>query len=229
METPTAGRPAGNGRRRAVLAAALVTVLLSGCSLDVRDPAAPEAAESPTVPATPTITPGHDAEAVAAQDLPFSAGGILARGVPVGISDGLREAPGWQVVKENVAGESQYLKADGCLVSARVRGNQEAFARADDRESTVALFQYLDPTVLPGYLKTDSLRWGEDLEAPERRVEVLLLEQAAPGGRATAVMARLFATAGSSVYVSVSCPDAPSLAGARADVATRLQVLPPSN
>ncbi|MGC0237071.1 hypothetical protein [Arthrobacter sp. SD76] len=116
METPTAGRPAGDGRRRAVLAAALVTVLLSGCSLDVRDPAAPEAAESPTVPATPTITPGHDAEAVAAQDLPFSAGGILARGVPVGISDGLREAPGWQVVKENVAGESQYLKADGCLV-----------------------------------------------------------------------------------------------------------------
>ncbi|WP_338058370.1 hypothetical protein [Arthrobacter nitrophenolicus] len=93
METPTAGRPAGDGRRRAVLAAALVTVLLSGCSLDVRDPAAPEAAESPTVPATPTITPGHDAEAVAAQDLPFSAGGILARGVPVGISDGLREAP----------------------------------------------------------------------------------------------------------------------------------------
>jgi hypothetical protein len=42
-------------------------------------------------------------------------------------------------------------------------------------------------------------------------------------------MARLFATAGSSVYVSVSCPDAASLAGARADVGTRLQVLPPSN
>jgi hypothetical protein len=98
--------------------------LISGCSVDVPDPAVPEAVESTPVLATPTITPGHDAEAVAAQDLPFAAGETLARGVPVGISDGLKDAPGWKPVKENVAGESRYLKADGCLVAARVSGNQ---------------------------------------------------------------------------------------------------------
>ncbi|MEQ7737404.1 hypothetical protein, partial [Escherichia coli] len=140
------------------------------------------------------------------------------------------KAPGWKTVKENVAGESHYQKADGCLVAAKVRSKQESLARADDRESTVALFEYLDPTILPGQLKTDTLGWGEDQDGPVRRVEVLVLEQAAPpGGRATAVLARLFATAGSSVYVSVSCPDAASLAAARADVSAHLPVLPPSD
>jgi hypothetical protein len=129
-----------------------------------------------------------------------------------------------------VAGESQYLKADGCLVAARTRSNQGALARGDDRESTVALFEYLDPTILPGYLRTDTLRWGAAPDAPPRRVEVLALEQAVPpGGRATVILARLFNTAGSSVYVSVSCPDAASLSAARADVAGYLPVLPPSN
>lgn len=236
MEMPTAGRPARAGRPGRALAAApcliLLTglVLLAGCSVGVPDPAVPTAVESTPVLATPTITPGHDAEAVAAQDLPFAAGNTLARGVPVGLSDGLGKAPGWKPVKENVAGENQFQKVDGCLVAAKVRSNQESLARADDRESTVALFEYLDPTILPGRLKTDTLGWGADQDGPVRRVEVLVLEQAAPaGGRAAAVLARLFATAGSSVYVSVSCPDAASLAAARADVSAHLPVLPPSN
>lgn len=210
-------------------AAVLSAVLTGGCSVGVPDPAAPEPVESVPVVATPTITPGHDAEAVAAQDLPFSAGGILAQGVPVGISDGLKDAPGWTMVKDDVAGESQYLKADGCLVAAKVRTNQSVLARSGDQESTVALFQYLDPTILPAYLKAGTLRWGGDHSSPGRTVEVLVLEQAAAaGGRATAVLARLFGTAESSVYVSVSCPDAASLAAARDDVARFLQVLPPS-
>lgn len=226
---PTAGRTARTGRPGTVLAAALGMVLLTGCTVGVPDPAVPAAVESTPVLATPTITPGHDAVAVAAQDLPFAAGNTLARGVPVGLSDGLGKAPGWKTVKENVAGESQYQKADGCLVAAKVRSNQESLARSDDRESTVALFEYLDPAILPGHLKTDTLGWGEDQDGPVRRAEVLVLEQAAPGGRASAVLARLFATAGSSVYVSVSCPDAASLAAARADVSGNMPVLPPSN
>jgi hypothetical protein len=185
--------------------------------------------ETAPVLATPTITPGFDAAAVAAQDLPFASGKILAQGVPVGIADGLKEAPGWKTVKDNVAGESQYLKADGCLVAAKVRTNQAVLARGDDRESTVALFQYLDPTILPEYLKPATLRWGGDESTPGHSVEVLVLDETAPaGGRAAAVLARLFATAGSSVYVSVSCPDAFALAAARADAVRFLPVLPPS-
>jgi hypothetical protein len=113
-------------------------------------------------------------------------------------------------------------------VAAKARTNQAALTRGDDRESTVALFQYLDPTILPEYLKGGSLRWGGEESSPGRTVEVLVLEPAAAGGRATAVLARLFGTAGSSVYVSVSCPDTYALATARADVVHFLPVVPPS-
>ncbi|WP_104042362.1 hypothetical protein [Arthrobacter sp. ZGTC412] len=230
------GEPTTAGRARRVrpgtvplMAAVLAAAVTGGCSVGVPDPAAPQPVESAPALATPTITPGHDAEAVAAQDLPFASGGVLARGVPVGMSDGLKDAPGWNMVKDDVAGESQYLKDDGCLVAAKVRTNQSVLARRDDRESTVALFQYLDPTILPDYLKAGTLRWGGGESSPGRTVEVLVLEQAAgAGGRVTAVLARLFGTAESSVYVSVSCPDAASLAAARADVGRFLPVLPPS-
>jgi hypothetical protein len=231
MKMPTTAGPLERVRRRIVplLAALLGAALAGGCSMGVPDPAAPEPVADAPVLATPTITPGHDAEAVAARDLPFAAGGILARGVPVGISDGLKDAPGWKAVRESVAGGSQYLKADGCVVSAKARSNQAVLARGDDLESTVALFQYLDPTIQPGYLKTATLRWAGDGSSPGRTVEVLVLEKSAgAGGRATAVLARLFGTAESSVYVSLSCPDATALAAARADVVRFLPVLPPS-
>ncbi|HEY9356044.1 MAG TPA: hypothetical protein VIQ52_07050 [Arthrobacter sp.] len=203
--------------------------LLGGCSIDVPDPSAPTVEQSAPGLATPTITPGHDAEAVAAKDLPFTEGGALAPGVPVGISDGLKEAPGWKPVKENVAGENQYVKADGCLVAAKVRTNQTPLARADDRASTLGLFTYLDPSILPNYLKTETLRWGGDADKPGPRVEVLVLEQSSPpGARSTAVMARLFSVPASSIYITVSCPDAATLASARQDVAQRLIIVPPS-
>ncbi|HYH76854.1 MAG TPA: hypothetical protein VD841_05065 [Arthrobacter sp.] len=204
-------------------------VTLAGCSIDVPDPAAPSVVQQAPGLATPTITPGHDAEAVAAKDLPFSAGGTLAPEFPVGISDGLKETPGWKPIKENVAGESQYLKSDGCLVAAKVSINQAPLALGDDRASTVGLFAYLDPTILPDYLKTENLRWGGDLDKPGPHVEVLLLEKpAAPGARAIAVMARVFSTPATSIYISVSCPDASTLASARQDIAGRLIIVPPS-
>ncbi|MFF1382663.1 hypothetical protein ACFVWT_03760 [Arthrobacter sp. NPDC058288] len=213
------------------LTLAVVLAAVAGCSVDVPDPAAPSVDRTTPALATPTITPGHDAAAVAAKDLPFTAGDSLAGGVAVGLSDGLREAPGWKTIKENVAGENRYLKADGCVVSARVRVNQTALAVAgDDKASTVELFKYLDPTILPGYLKTDTLRWGGEPDKPGPRAEVLVFEGgSAPGGKSNAVLARLFATAGSSVYISLSCPGPAALAAARADVAQRLVLVPPTN
>ncbi|WP_426225474.1 hypothetical protein [Pseudarthrobacter sp. DSP2-3-2b1] len=205
-------------------------VALTGCSVGVPDPAAPKVEQTVTALATPTITPGHDAEAVAAKDLPFTAGGTLAQGAPVGISDGLKDAPGWKQVKENVAGESQYLKADGCLVAAKVRTNQSPLALTDDKESTVGLFAYLDPSILPSYLKTSTLRWGGEHDKPGPTAEVLLLERPAlPGASSTAVLARVFGKAASSVYISVACPDAGTLTAAQADVAARLILVPPTN
>lgn len=203
---------------------------LTGCSVGVPDPAAPKVEQTVSALATPTITPGHDAEAVAAKDMPFAAGGTLAPGAPVGITDGLKDAPGWKPVKQNVAGESQYLKADGCLVAAKVRANQSPLALTDDKESTVGLFAYLDPSILPSYLKTATLRWGGERDKPGPAAEVLLLERPAlPGASSTAVLARVFGTAASSVYISVACPDAGTLAAAQADVMARLILVPPTN
>ena len=221
-----AGRAWNRGVRPAI--AGLVAVLLGGCSVDVRDPSVPAAPASTPVLSTPTITPGHDAAAVAGRDLPFAAGGTLAPGVPVGISDGLKDVPGWKVTKDNVSGASEYVKADGCVVAARVSTGQGPLVRGDDRESSVALFQYLDATIQPSYLKTGTLRWGGTPEAPGKNVDVLALEQTAPGGRSTAVLARVFGTAGSSAYISVSCPDPATLATARDEVVRYLPLLPPS-
>jgi hypothetical protein len=238
--TATAGTSPGSRRSRrtrrahrgsrAFLALA-VAAMLGGCSVGIPDPSAPKAAPAAPTLATPTVTPGHDSAAVAARDMPFAAGETLAAGVTVQLSDALREAPGWKPGRQDVAGGSEYLKADGCMVSAKVRANQGALAVAgDDRASTAALFQYLDSSILPSYLKTDTLRWGGDPDKPAPRVEVLVLEGGArAGARATAVYSRLFSKAGTSVYISVSCPDAATLAAARADVAARLAVIPPSD
>lgn len=160
----------------------------------------------------------------------MGAGGELAAGIPVGISDGLKEAPGWKQVRSNVQGENRFTHSEGCIVDTRVRTNQGALAvPGDDKASTAALFQYLDPSILPEYLRVDTLRWGGDGDGPAPRVEVLSLEGAKhAGSRATAIMARVFGKAGSSVYVSVSCPKAEDLDKAKADVAARLPVVPPS-
>ncbi|MDN4646155.1 hypothetical protein [Arthrobacter sp. PsM3] len=218
--------PAGN----AFLALA-VAATLAGCSVGIPDPAAPAAAPATPTLATPTVTPGHDSAAVAAKDMPFAAGDTLAAGVPVQLSDGLRESPGWEPGKQDVAGGSEYVKTDGCVAWARVRTNQGALAvRGDDSASTAALFQYLDPSILPSYLTTDTLPWGGAAGQPGARVEVLVLvSRASAGAPANAIYARMFSKAGSSVYISVSCPDAATLAAARADVGARLAAVPPAD
>lgn len=162
--------------------------------------------------------------------MPFAAGNTLAAGVPVQLSDGLRDMPGWKPGRQNVAGTSEYLKDDGCVVSGRVRTNQAALAvSGDDRASTEALFHYLDASLLPAYLKSATLRWGGEPGGPAPRVEVLVYaggERA--GARATAIYSRLFSKSGSSVYLSVSCPDAATLAAARSEAEARIAVVPPS-
>lgn len=96
--------------------------------------------------------------------------------------------------------------------------------------STVELFKYLDPTILPSYLKTDTLRWGGEPDKPGPKAEVLAFESgSAPGAKSVAVLARVFGKARSSIYISLSCPDRAALAAARADVSERLVVVPPTN
>ncbi|MBT2553659.1 hypothetical protein J7I89_11635 [Arthrobacter sp. ISL-5] len=219
-------------RRRGLpaVAAAAAVAFLGGCSVGIPDPAVPDTQPATRQLATPTITPGHDAAAVAARNMTFSAGTALARGVPVGLSEGLADAPKWRQTGNNAGGTTLYLKSDGCQAAAKVRVNQWPLAKGDDQESTAGLFAYLDPTILPKYLKRAALRWGGEPGKPGPMVDVLVLERAArPAGKAAVVLARVFGTAGSSVYVSVSCPSAPALAAARADVERWLTVVPPPN
>lgn len=224
----TVRRHGRTGRFREAAAALAAVALLGGCSVGVPDPAVPDTAPASRQPATPTVTPGHDAGAVAARNMPFSAGATLAHGVPVQVSEGLADAPHWQQAGNNTGGVTHYRKDDGCLAAAKVRTNQWPLVSGGDRESTEKLFTYLDPTILPKYLKPASLRWGGEPGKPGPAVEVLVLERAAlPKGKA-AILARVFGQAGSSVFVTVSCPSAPALAAARTDVARWLTVLPPS-
>lgn len=223
-------RPAFFGA--AIIAALAVgSCALASCSVSVPDPGVTTPAPAPSVLATPTVTPGHDADAVAAKDLPLSAGGTLAAGVPVEISDGLREAPGWKLVQENVQGQSRYVRKDGCSVTARLSLNQGALAVAgNDKASTEALFAYLDPGIEPVSLKAASLRWGGDNDKSRRKVEMLAFTaRPAADGTSFSVLARMFATAGSSVYVSAACPSPAALATAKADVANYLPLIPPGN
>ncbi|KUM41645.1 hypothetical protein [Arthrobacter sp. EpRS71] len=222
---------ASNVRRRLAgpVAIGAAGVLLAGCSVNVPDPAAPKPSPSLSTLATPTITPGHDAAAVAAKDLPLAAGGTLAPGDPVTVTTRLEEVPGWSVVHSALQGENRYKKTDGCTLAVRVSVNQGPLVVAgDDAASTKELFTYLNAGALDA-LRPASLRWGEGSDKPQHSVEFLGLESsAASGGKPALVLARLFSAPASSVYVSLSCPDDATLAAARAEALAQLVVVPPS-
>jgi hypothetical protein len=209
--------------------AAAVALLLSGCSVGVPDPTAVTGAPAAGSgkPAAPTVMPGHDAGAVAAHSMPFSAGNKLGPVSPAQLSNGLADAPGWRQTRADTGGAGEYRKSDGCQASGKVGINQWPIVGTGDRESTEKLFAYLDPTIQPEYLEPAALRWGGEQGKPGPTVEVLVLERAAvPEGNA-AVMARVFGRTGSSIFVTVACPSAQSLGAARADVARWLTVVPP--
>lgn len=222
---------ANNVRRRlaGLVATGTAGLLLAGCSVNVPDPAAPKPSPTVSTLATPTITPGHDAAAVAAKDLPLAAGGTLAPGEPVTVSIRLEEVPGWSVVHSALQGENRYKKTDGCTLAVRVSVNQGPLVVAgDDAASTKELFNYLNVGALDS-LKPASLRWGGDSDKPQRSVEFLSLESSsASGGQSALVLARLFSATASSVYASLACPDTTTLAQARAETMVQLAVVPPS-
>lgn len=221
-----------SARRRLAGAAALGTVgfVLAACSVNVPDPTAPKPSPSESTLATPTITPGHDAEAVAAKDLPLTAGSTLAPGDPVTVAGKLEEVPGWALVHSGLQGEVLYKKTDGCTLAARVSVNQGPLVVAgDDAASTKALFHYLNAGIDVETLKPASLPWGQDSDKPRHSVEFLSLESsAAAGSKPLVVFARLFSAPASSVYISLACPSDAALAAARADVQAKLAVIPPS-
>ncbi len=223
----------GNNVRRRLagsVAAGAAGVLLVGCTVNVPDPAAPKPSPSASTLATPTITPGHDAAAVAEKDLPLAAGGTLAPGEPVTVSTRLEEVPGWSVVHSALQGETRYKKTDGCVLAVRVSVNQGPLVvPGDDVASTKELFTYLNAGVAVDSLKPGSLRWGEDSDKPQQSVEFLSLESSsASGGQSAIVLARLFSAPASSVYVSLACPDDNTLTQARGETVSRLVVVPPS-
>lgn len=221
-----------NVRRRllALGAAGSAGLLIAGCSVNVPDPAAPQPSTAESTLSTPTITPGHDAAAVAAKDLPLGAGGTLVPGEPVTYASRLEEVPGWSAVHSGLQGENRYANADGCVAVARVSVNQGPLVvPGDDVASTKALFQYLDAGVDTEKLKAATLRWGQDSEKTQRSVELLALESGSTaGGKPALVMARLFSGPASSVYVSIACPSASALAKAKADVQAQVALVPPS-
>ncbi|WOH17385.1 hypothetical protein IRJ34_13615 [Paenarthrobacter sp. GOM3] len=220
----------GNVRRRLAGSAAIgvVGVLLASCSVNVPDPEAPKPSPSESTLSTPTITPGHDAEAVAAKDLPMTAGGTLAPGDPVTVSSRMEEVPGWSLVHSGLQGEVRYKRADGCTLAIRVSVNQGPLVvSGDDDASTRALFHYLDAGIAAETLKPVSLRWGQDNDKPQHSVEFLALDSSS-GGAAAMVLARLFSAPASSVYISLACPNSGALASARAEMDSKLAVVPPS-
>lgn len=159
--------------------------------------------------------------------MPFSEGDKLAPGSPVQLSNGLAEAPGWRQTRADAGGAGEYRKSDGCQAAGKVGVDQWPLVGTGDRESTVKLFAYLDPTIQPEHLEPAALRWGGKQGKPGPTVEVLVLEWAAvPEGKA-AVMARVFGRTGSTVFVTLACPSAQSLGAARADVARWLTVVLP--
>jgi hypothetical protein len=212
------------------LGVAASAVVLAACSVNVPDPAAEKPSPVESTVAAPTITPGHDADAVAAKDLPLSAGSSLVPGDPVSTASKLQEAPGWSLVHAAMQGEDRYKKSDGCVAVTRVAVNQGPLVEpGNDEASTKAMFQYMDPGVDAGRLKPVNLRWGQDADKPPRKVELLALESsAASGGTSALVLGRLFSGPASSVFVSVNCLDDAALAKARADVESSVALVPPA-
>ncbi len=161
--------------------------------------------------------------------MPFTAGGTLAAGVPVQLSDGLREVPGWKPGKENVAGASEYVKEDGCVVRQRCGPTSQpspspgTTGRPRKRSSSTWMPAFFPPT----WNRRPCAGAGNPAGPPA--VEVLVFKGGERSGtRATAIYARLFSKSGSSVYLSVSCPDAAALAAARSEAEARIAVVPPS-
>ncbi len=222
---------------------ALGAGVLGGCTIAV--PVAPPSestrATAPPSYAAPTVQAGHDAAAVAAQNMGFEAGTTLSPNIAVGFSDILGQADNaydvapvpaeWTLVKNNVAGQTQYANAAGCKVAYWVSANQgPLITSGDDRASSADLMKYLIPSLVPDSLKETSLPWVAEAGKPGPVITFLGYgTRSAAGVDASSVWGRMLGTAGTGLLVSLACPTDELLATTTPRVFTKLSVAPPSN
>lgn len=94
--------------------------------------------------------------------------------------------------------------------------------------SSEALFQFMDPSILPEYLLTTSLPWGENPGESTTGIDFLTYAQpATDSAPASVVSLRLFSQLRTGLVLTVSCPTDEQLSAAVADVRSRVSVDPP--
>lgn len=227
----------------AVLASVSLTAAsLTSCTISVpiSEPSASTAATSTPSYAAPTIQAGHNAAAVAAKNMSFPAGDTLSPNVPVTISDVLAQGDGsysatppppeWTLLANNVAGRTSYSNKAGCKVTYWTTTNQgPLIVPRDDRASTVKLFSYLLPSVLPDALRDAT--WGWVAEPGKKGPTISMLRysaKAANGAPASTVWARMLGTSDTGLVISISCPTDALLKATTPRVMAKLVVVPPT-
>ncbi|WP_104117093.1 hypothetical protein [Arthrobacter sp. B1805] len=137
--------------------------------------ASPSAASSETpasIPgsavAEPELPPLTRAQ-ITSEDMTFARGGYIEADATLVFADGMTQSDGWSQRTRMVNGESVYENGAGCIASLRSTGLQAPLvAEGDDRASTEALFQFLDPSILPEYLLATTWLWGRTPASPRR-------------------------------------------------------------
>lgn len=171
----------------------------------------------------------------------FVAGSTLSPGVPVEFSDILgqppqdyAETPGppeWKLLRKNVAGQTQYGNADGCLLAHWTTTNQgPLITQGDDKASSAELLKYLIPSVMESGLSEAKLPWVGEAGKPGPGISFLAFNtQAAKGVMASTVWARMLGTADTGLLVTLACPSDALLAATTPKMMAKLSVAPPSN
>jgi hypothetical protein len=223
---------------------AIVALLLSVSACTIEVPIAPGPGSGGT-PSPTMVTEGTATTAAAdgtatelppltraqitKEDLTLARGSYLAAGESVAFADGMTRSDGWTPRQMMVNGESVYENGVGCRASLRYTGLQTPLVvEGDDRASTEALFQFLDPSILPEYLMTTTWLWGENPGESSAGIEFLTyLQPATDAAPASAVSLRLFNQLRTGLAFTVSCPSDNQLTAAVADVRSRVSVVPP--
>ncbi len=225
-----------------VATAALLLAALSGCTIAIPEPA-PTDVETTAAPtyAPPSVLAGHDAGAVAAAPMTFEAGKTLQFGEPVSFADALGQPtegsmstpgpPEWKILKNNVAGQSQYSNAGGCLLAYWTTSNQGPLIEAgDDKTSTTELMKYLIPSVTESSLHETTLPWAGEPGAKNPGISFLAFNtKAAKDVMASTLWARLLGNADTGLVATLACPTDALLTATTPKMMAKLSVAPPSN
>lgn len=220
---------------------ALLALLLSACTVEVplAPNATPEAGPSAASSETPASIPGSAVAEpelppltraqITSEDMTFARGGYIEADANLVFADGMTQSDGWSQRTRMVNGESVYENGAGCIASLRSTGLQTPLVvEGDDRASTEALFQFLDPSILPEYLLATTWLWGENPGESTAGIEFLTYVQPATGSApASAVSLRLFHQLRTGLAFTVSCPSDEQLTAAVSDVRSRVSVVPP--